>query len=134
MRDPVTLLREAAGILGDDEPIGLVLLGILFPIPDDEVYDVVRALVEALPSGRHVILTHATNEATGEAMEEAVRRWNASSPAPITLWAPAEIERFPEGLEPVDPGPVSIPLWRPEPSEVGEPRFMDESGVVARTS
>ncbi|MFW6639941.1 SAM-dependent methyltransferase [Nocardiopsis algeriensis] len=132
LRDPDTILRKAGETLDLTRPVGLTLLGVLFHLPDDEVYTIVRNLVDALPSGSYVVITHSTNAATGEAMEEAVRQWNAASSAPITLRTPEQIERFFEGLELVDPGLVSIPLWRPDPVEVGEPQVMDEFGAVAR--
>ncbi|GAA1079575.1 SAM-dependent methyltransferase [Nocardiopsis metallicus] len=132
LRDPDVILRAAAEHLDLSRPVGLVLLGLLFHIPDESVYDIVRELVAALPSGSHVVVTHSTNAATGEAMEKAVRQWNEASPVPIVLRSPEEIERFFEGLELVEPGLVSIPMWRPAPAEVGEPQFMDEFGAVAR--
>ncbi|MBE1457219.1 hypothetical protein H4W79_001433 [Nocardiopsis terrae] len=79
-----------------------------------------------------MVITHSTNAATGEAMEEAVRQWNEASSTPVVLRAPEQIERFFEGLELVEPGLVSIPMWRPEPTGIGEPQFMDEFGAVAR--
>ncbi len=132
LRDPATILRASAEHLDLSQPVGLVLLGLLFHIPDDSVFDIVRELVAALPSGSHVVITHSTDAATGESMVEAVRQWNEASPVPIVLRSPEEIERFFEGLDLLEPGLVSIPMWRPAPSEVGEPRFMDEFGAVAR--
>jgi hypothetical protein len=32
----------------------------------------------------------------------------------------------------VEPGVVSIPLWRPDHNEVGTPQEMDEYGAVGR--
>ncbi|MFV2194977.1 SAM-dependent methyltransferase [Nocardiopsis sp. LOL_012] len=132
LREPEKILAEAGKVLDLEQPVGLILLGVLFHFPDDEVYTIVRTLVDALPPGSHVVLTHATNVATGEAMEESVRMWNESSPASIMLRTPEQIEGFLEGLEPVEPGLVSITQWRPAPAEIGEPQLMDEFGVVAR--
>ncbi|WP_285728830.1 SAM-dependent methyltransferase [Nocardiopsis sp. ATB16-24] len=132
LRDPDTILREASRTLDLDRPVALTLLGVLFHIPDDSAYTIVRRLMDALPSGSHVVLTHSTNAATGEAMEEGVRQWNAASSNPITLRTLEQIERFFDGLELVEPGVVSIPLWRPEESRIGSPRIMDEFGAVAR--
>ncbi|KOX15249.1 SAM-dependent methyltransferase [Nocardiopsis sp. NRRL B-16309] len=132
LRDPDTILREASRTLDFDRPVALTLLGVLFHIPDDSAYEIVARLMDALPPGSHLVVTHATNAVTGEAMDEAVRQWNASSSAPISLRTPEQFARFLDGLEPVEPGVVSIPLWRPDRGEVGEPREMDEFGAVAR--
>jgi hypothetical protein len=32
-----------------------------------------------------------------------------------------DVERFFAGLDPIDPGVVSLPQWRPDPSDVGRP-------------
>ena len=132
LRDPATILREAAKTLDLSRPVGLTLLGVIFHIPDDSAYTLVQELVNALAPGSHLTLTHSTNAVTGKAMEEAVRQWNESASVPIGLRTPEEIERFFEGLEMVDPGLVSIPLWRPDHSEIGEAQPMDEFGAVAR--
>jgi O-methyltransferase involved in polyketide biosynthesis len=132
LRDPDTILREAARTLDFDQPVALTLLGVLFHIPDDSAYTIVARLMEELPSGSHLVVTHATNAVTGEGMEEAVRQWNAASSDSISLRTPEEIARFLDGLEPVEPGVVSIPLWRPDRNEVGTPQEMDEYGAVGR--
>src|SRR5699024_7684442 len=130
--DPASFLREATITLGLSRPVGLTLLGVVFHIPDDSAYTLVQELVNALAPGSYLTLTHSTNAVTGEAMEEAVRQWNESASVPIRLRTPKEVERFFEGLEMVDPGLVSIPLWRPDHSEIGEPQPIDEFGAVAR--
>lgn len=131
LREPAAVLREASRTLDLAKPVALTLLGVLFHLPDDSVHTIVRDLVAALPSGSYVVLTHSTDVVTGPAMREAVRQWNEASSNPITLRSPALIERFFDGLEPVDPGLVSIPLWRPGPSDVGAPEEIDEFGGVA---
>ena len=131
LRDPGTVLREASHTLDLSRPVALTLLGVLFHVPDESAYTIVRDLMAALAPGSYVILTHSTDVVTGPEMREAVRQWNEAASVPITLRAPAQIERFFEGLEPVDPGLVSLPLWRPDTPQVGTPREIDEFGGVA---
>ncbi len=51
LRDPDTIVREAAGTLDFDRPIALMLMGILGHIEDyDEAREIVRRLVAALPA------------------------------------------------------------------------------------
>lgn len=132
LREPAKILSEAAKTLDLSQPVALTLLGVVFHIPDDSAYTIVRELVDALAPGSYITLTHSTNAVTGEGMKEAVRQWNESASTPIRLRTPEEVGRFFEGLELLEPGLVSIPLWRPEPSELGEPQPMDEFGAVAR--
>ncbi|WP_223809362.1 SAM-dependent methyltransferase [Nocardiopsis listeri] len=46
--------------------------------------------------------------------------------------APDEVARFFGGLDLVEPDLVPITRWRPDSTEVGEPREVDEFGAVGR--
>ena len=50
----------------------------------------------------------------GAAIEAAVRLWNDSGSQRYQLRTPAEIEGLFDGLELLEPGVVSCPLWRPQ--------------------
>jgi hypothetical protein len=50
---------------------------------------------------------------------------------PYTLRSPEEIASFFDGLELVEPGVVSCPLWRPDPDD-GPPTPVDAFGGVGR--
>ncbi|WP_141968359.1 SAM-dependent methyltransferase [Actinomadura hallensis] len=66
----------------------------------------------------------------------AVDAWNASgTPHPIKARTSAEIEALFAGLELLEPGVVSCPRWRPEPSPWGEPEeTMTFCGVARKLS
>jgi S-adenosyl methyltransferase len=118
LRDPDRILRAAAGTLDFDRPIAIMLLAILGHIEDsDDPHRLVARLLDAVPSGSHLALSHPV-EGVSEEMAEAARRWNERSPTKITLRSHAEISRFFDGLELLEPGVVELPQWRPdEPSE-----------------
>ncbi|MGH3935628.1 MAG: SAM-dependent methyltransferase [Pseudonocardiaceae bacterium] len=120
VHDPDTILREAARTLDFTQPLALMLLGIINHVMDtDEAYAIVNRLLDALPPGSYLAMSHPTTEVRGEAMLEVVRRWNASGATPITTRSREEIARFFAGLELLEPGVVSCPLWRPDPSQIG---------------
>jgi hypothetical protein len=48
------------------------------------------------------------------------------------LRTPDEIRGFFDGLDLVEPGIVSCPLWRPEDTPSGEPRSVDAYGGIGR--
>ena len=52
--------------------------------------------------------------------------------APYTLRSRAEFSAFFDGLELVEPGVVSVPLWRPDPDPFGSPAEVDALCGVAR--
>jgi len=122
IREPDVILHEAARTLNFTQPVGLMLLGILNFITDDEdAYKVVGQLLGALPSGSYLVISHPTAEIDGDAMTEAMRLWNDSGAAPIVARSRQQLIRFFDGLELLKPGVVSCSLWRPDPFEIGVP-------------
>jgi hypothetical protein len=134
LRDPDMILAAAARTLDFTRPIGLMLLGILGHIDDDdEARSIVRRLLDALPAGSYLTICDGTNDLF-EAGVEAQRRYNASGAMPYRLRSAQQIADFFEGTELVEPGVVSCPLWRPDPVEVrrGLPAEMDQVAGMGR--
>jgi O-methyltransferase involved in polyketide biosynthesis len=133
LREPDTILRTAAKTLDFTRPTALMLLGVVNFIPDtDEALRVVRRLLDALPSGSYMAITHPTLELGGEANAAAMRFWNENATPAITARSSKEIAAFFEGLEMLEPGLVSCSRWRPEAIPFGEPREVPHFGAVAR--
>jgi hypothetical protein len=134
LRYPDTILAAAARTLDLTQPIGLMLLGILGHIDDDdEARSIVRRLLGALPAGSYLTICDGTNDLF-EAGVEAQRRYNESGAMPYRLRSAQQIADFFEGTELVEPGVVSCPLWRPDPVEVrrGLPAEMDQVAGMGR--
>ncbi|MBL7521167.1 SAM-dependent methyltransferase [Frankia sp. CNm7] len=132
VRDPGAILAAADGVLDFTRPVGLMMLGVLGNVADlDEAYEIVKRLVDAIPAGSYLVVndgTIADAEAARGAAEVARRRKEAGDPYyPRT---PAQFARYVAGLELIDPGVVSTPLWRPEPGT--SPRPIGSHGAVAR--
>jgi len=106
----------------------------LNPLPHLEfgAYAIIGRLTGALPPGSYLTLNHPTLEVTGEKMAQAIEYWNQYGKPPGRHRTPAEIARFFDGLELVEPGLVSITRWRPEPASSGEPEEIDQFGAVGR--
>ncbi len=133
LRDPDTILQEAARTLDFTQPIVLMLLGILnFIVDDDEAHAIVNRLLDALPAGSYLAISHPTAEIDSKAMEESMRLWNESGGAPIVARSRKELIRFFDRLELLEPGVVSCSLWRPESTEFGAPAAVFEFGGVGR--
>ncbi|EPH43427.1 SAM-dependent methyltransferase [Streptomyces aurantiacus] len=129
-RDPRRILRAAADTLDFERPVAVMLLGILNFVPDTgEARSIVRTLMDAVPSGSYLVLTHPTLDADvgGAGNQPAMDFWNANATPPITGRTRAEFLSFMEGLELLEPGIESCARWRyPEAAPV--PQF----GAVAR--
>ncbi len=134
LREPEKILREAARTLDFAQPIGLMLLGILNHIMDtDESYAIVHRLLEALPSGSYLVMSHFTALIDGAVVEEGMRLYNESGGIPpVRGRSHQELVRYFDGLELLEPGVVSVSLWRPNPSRFGSPAEVYEFGGVGR--
>ena len=132
LRDPGAILSHPAlaATLDLSRPVGLLLVAVAhFLHDDDQPYDVVRSLVDVLPSGSFLALSHATYDVLPS---ELAARLNAAVTANRSgaAWARTlpQVERFFEGLELVPPGVVTLNRWRAE-GEPG-PRPADDQTVV----
>jgi hypothetical protein len=117
-RDPEKILQEAARTLDFEQPIAVMMLGILNHIVDDEqAHAIVNRLLDAVPSGSYLVIGHPTAEVHGEAMEESMRLWNERGGTPIKSRNRHELAAFFDRLELLEPGVVSCSQWRPGPDE-----------------
>lgn len=116
-------LRQGAAILDRPEvrdvldlrrPVALLLVAVLhFVADDDRPHALVAALMDALPPGSHLVLSHGTADlhpaeaaAAGRAYQNASEGFH---PRPR-----AEVARFFDGLDLVAPGLVWTTGWRPD--------------------
>ncbi|MEQ8144440.1 SAM-dependent methyltransferase [Streptomyces sp. OP7] len=127
VRDPDTILEGARKILDFDEPIGLSLIALLHFVPDEDgAHELVRRLLDGMPSGSHLVISHATADFTPEESEAAVAKLKAAG-VTLALRSREEFTSFFDGLELVEPG-VAVPhLWHPE---LGDPVPGQEDGVI----
>lgn len=115
LREPDAILAKAAETLDFSQPVALLLLGLLYLVPDEnDPYGVVNRLVDALPSGSYVAISHMTADFNPE-MLELMDMLNQSMAEPFTLRTRDEVARFLDGLELVDPGLVQVDDWHPDP-------------------
>lgn len=133
VHDPEAILREAARTLDLGRPVALTLLGVLnFVLDTDEAVSIVRRLLDAVPSGSYLVVSHPTTEVDGAAMTAAVEYWNDRGSAPMTLRTRGELARFFEGLELLEPGLVTCSRWRPEEDEAGLVDVAHWAGVARK--
>jgi O-methyltransferase involved in polyketide biosynthesis len=117
-RNTDLILTAASATLDFKQPVAVMLLGVLNFIGDDEVArGVVRRLVDPLPSGSYLAVAHPTTEIRPEESAAAARQWNETATPPITLRSKADMMRYFEGLDLLEPGVVTCTKWRPEPDD-----------------
>ncbi len=131
MHDPETILTAATKTLDFDQPIALLMIGVLGHVADyDEARSIVRTLVEGLPSGSYLVETDGTD--SSPEYLAAIAMYRDSGGVPYNVRTHEQIAGFYAGLELVEPGVVPIHMWRPEPNAFGRAPDVSESGGVGR--
>jgi trans-aconitate methyltransferase len=114
LRDTDKLLRGAAGLLDFSQPLAVLLIGVLQLIPDaNDPHAIVAQLVEAVPPGSWLAVFHPASDVLPEQIREAARRVAVRSATPATMRSRAEVLRFFDGLELLEPGVVQVHRWQP---------------------
>jgi S-adenosyl methyltransferase len=130
---PAALLDVARTKLDFSQPIAIMLMGVMGhigdPFQDDDRVgrSIVEAMKDALPSGGYFVMYEGIN--TDPAQNEALAAYNASGAIPYHVREPAQVLRFFEGLELVDPGVVPIHQWHPDPGTVDPPAVPALGGI-----
>lgn len=131
LHEPEKIVEAASRILDFDQPVALMLMGILGHIQDyEEAKSIVRTLQAALPSGSYFV--HYDSTDTDAALKQAQQGYDDTGAVPYVLRSFDQISAYYEGLELVEPGIVSCPMWRPEPGTT--PEYTDVHGGVALKS
>jgi S-adenosyl methyltransferase len=129
LRDPDSVMRhrEVRELIDFDQPIALLLMAILHFVPDDEdPYGIVARFRDAMAAGSYLALSHGTRDIPArpdmspEAMAEMgakVERLYQLTTASLVTRTHAQVERFFDGFDLLDPGLVEIQLWRPDEAD-----------------
>jgi hypothetical protein len=135
IRDADVILDKARDTLDLSRPVAVMLLMTLQFIPDqDDPFGLVRRFMHAVPSGSYLVVScpEAEEGARGEQATQGTARYNQMVATPMTRRSRAEIARFLEGLEIVDPGYVHMSRWRPDPDTELPERYSPAVAVVGR--
>jgi hypothetical protein len=114
LRNPDGIVRQAAATLDFGQPVALMLVGLLHHFRDeDDPHRIVARLLDVVPSGSYLVVSHLAADIQAEEMAKAAEHLNEAMEEP---WIPrphAQVARFFDGLDLVDPGVVQVDLWRP---------------------
>lgn len=133
LRDPARILEQAAETLDFGRPVALCLVAVLHFVEDEAAHPLVRELLDALPSGSRLVLSHLTEDLNPEKVR-AVQRTYTERGFTFVLRTRAEVERFftDNGLDLADPGVVPVHHWRPDHAAL-VPEQPDESYLSGLT-
>jgi S-adenosyl methyltransferase len=114
LRDTGTILEKAARTLDFAKPVAVTMLAILHAISDeDDPYGIVAKIMEAVPSGSYLAISHLASDLEREKLDASRDRVNRISHQQYTHRSHAAVLRFFDGLEMVLPGLVELRHWRP---------------------
>jgi hypothetical protein len=114
LRDPQTILSLARRTLDLSRPVAVMLIAIMHLIGDDaDPYGIVRQLMTAVPAGSYLALSQVASDIEPGQMAEAARRYNRLAHETQRHRDRAEVTRFFDGLDLVEPGLVPVQHWRP---------------------
>ena len=120
LREPekVLVAPEVTETLDFSRPVALLLVAVLHFLKDDErPGEIVTKLIDALPSGSYVVLSHVTGEVLTDDEVAGVGVAYSKVPAGMNLRTREQVSEFLAGVDLLEPGLVLCPFWRPE----GEP-------------
>jgi hypothetical protein len=131
LRDPGKILNspELHKTLDLSQPVALLLIAIMHFIPDDDhPYALASQLLDGLPSGSYLALSHLTGDFDPAAWEGVAAVFRRSGVTMQVRSLPA-VERFFTGLDLIDPGVVSLPRWHPGRAVIGLATQPDDAAV-----
>jgi hypothetical protein len=106
---------EVKRLLDLSRPAAVLLAAVLHLVPDDsQAYHTVSTLRAALASGSYVAISHPSCEDVPSEFMQNINKLTARASTVYQYRGHAQIRRFFDGLELVEPGVVHTPLWRPE--------------------
>jgi len=118
LRQPKSILDHPTltSTLDLSQPVAVMLVAVLMHFRDTDnpnPFEMVATLLEAMPPGSYLAITHPTADFNAEAMGGAVA---AAERSGVTLVPrnQAETEEFFAGLDVVDPGVTPVLSWRPD--------------------
>ncbi|KIE26703.1 hypothetical protein LK08_12305 [Streptomyces sp. MUSC 125] len=132
LRDPRSVLDhpDVRAVIDFDQPVALLLVAVLHFLTDaEQPAEVIATLRDALPTGSYLVLSHATGDFADRSAAQAV--YNKAT-ATLNLRSRAEIERFFDGFELVEPGLAQVPFWRPDTTPPPRSAEIGFYGGVAR--
>ena len=120
VRDTEKILGQASQLLDFTQPVAITLLALLHAVPDtDKPYDIVAALLDAVPSGSYLAISHAGSDLLDPGKHDSLMSVaDRMIHNKITYRSREQLAVFFEGTDLVKPGLVRVEEWRPDPGTV----------------
>ena len=114
LRDPDKILQQAEtrGGIDFDQPFALLLVAIMHYIDDEDApADLLARFRGAMVPGSYLAVSHVTADHRSEEDRARVLAVYSQATAPMTPRTHAEVTRFFDGFDLVDPGVADVNVW-----------------------
>ena len=132
LRKPADILQHAdvLRLIDFTEPVAVICASVLHFVPDeDEPHRLIAEYRDHLAPGSYLAISHGasatTEEDPGDVVGSVTSVYRQAS-AQLHVRSLAQIQRFFDGFELIDPGLVWMTEWRPDPGvpPAGQPRSL----------
>jgi hypothetical protein len=115
LRNPERIISnpDLRALIDYSEPALCMSLVLHFVPPGSDPYGIVNAFQDALAAGSYMVLSHATSDGRDADTITEITNTYSKANAPLVMRSQAEVERFFDGFDLVEPGVVFISQWRP---------------------
>jgi len=132
-------LRDPAGILDHPDlrahidlrqPTAILLVAVLHFVPDEEAFQAVSVLKDAMAPGSYLVVSHGTSDNLSHDAVAEMQQVYGDATAPAVPRTEDGIARFFDGLQMVPPGLCDVGAWRaaPGPGQPGRVLFLGGIG------
>lgn len=119
LREPEPIVEQAVTTLDFSKPVAVLLIAVLHLVPDeDDPYGIVTRLLNTMPSGSYLGISHMTKDVATEEMTRLEQSVPDSARYRFVMRSHAEVCALFDGLELVEPGIVTLDQWRPGAGEL----------------
>lgn len=135
LRDPATIMShpEVTGLIDLSQPVAVLCTSTLHFIDDEtQPHKVIAEYRDHLVSGSYLAISHGTREGEPEGQRDSAEGVYRQASSQLHLRPPAEVLRFFDGFELVEPGLAWIAEWRPEPGTAPVGRQHSMRGGIGR--
>ena len=135
LRDPASVRQhpDVAGLLDWTQPIAVLCTSTLHFVADtDEPHKIVAEYRDYMAPGSYLAITHGTMEEDPARERDKAAGVYRQASAQLHVRPLADVRRFFDGFELVEPGLVWITEWRPEPGTAPTGRAQSMRGGVGR--
>ncbi|MFD4577990.1 SAM-dependent methyltransferase [Streptomyces sp. NPDC058417] len=134
MHDPDAILgsQEFQELIDLEQPVGLMVIGIMhFILPPDD-HRLVKRLLDPLPTGSYLAMTIGTADFAPEEVNRVAQEYRQQG-MPFVLRDLPTATSFFDGLQLQEPGVTQVHTWRPGPEQDGvDGRDIAMYGAVAK--